>query len=77
MFYKNVSLTTKTFHGVEFKPGEIKEVSNYINADCMIAVPKPAHPKAEKKREPIIEKAPEVAEAPIESAKKPNNKEEN
>ena len=77
MFYKNVSLTTKTFHGVEFKPGEIKEVNKYINANCMVVVPEPAQPKVEKKREPVVEKAPEVVEdAPIESAKKPNNKEE-
>ena len=30
MFYKNNSVVTKTFYGVTFKPGEIKEVPGYI-----------------------------------------------
>ena len=29
--YKNLSLTTKKFYGVTFKPGETKEVPGYIN----------------------------------------------
>ncbi len=36
MFYKNVSYSVKTFHGVTFKPGEIKEVDKYINNKFMI-----------------------------------------
>lgn len=31
MYYKNTSVTVKTFYNVTFKPGEIKEVSGYIN----------------------------------------------
>jgi len=31
MFYKNMSIATKTFYGVTFNPGEIKEVPGYIN----------------------------------------------
>lgn len=31
MFYKNTSSFSKTFWGVTFKPGEIKEVPGYIN----------------------------------------------
>ena len=31
MFYKNISKATKTFYGVTFKPGDIKQVPGYIN----------------------------------------------
>lgn len=31
MIYKNMSRTTKTFYGVQFKPGEEHEVPGYIN----------------------------------------------
>lgn len=36
--YKNLSNTTKTFYGVTFKPGEIKEVPGYINVNCFVKV---------------------------------------
>ena len=36
MLYKNISCSAKTFYGVEFKPGEIKEVPGYINHPKMI-----------------------------------------
>ena len=36
--YKNIGQSTKTFYGVTFKPGEIKEVPGYINSLCMIRV---------------------------------------
>lgn len=36
MFYKNISNSVKTFYGVEFKPGEIKQVPGYINSIWMI-----------------------------------------
>jgi len=36
--YKNTSLTVKTFYGVEFKPGDVHEVSGYINDPAMIRV---------------------------------------
>ena len=38
MLYKNISLTQKTFHGVTFKPGEVKEVPGYINNRGFIPV---------------------------------------
>lgn len=41
MFYKNVSLSEKTFYGVNFKPGETKEVDGYINNLFMIRVEEP------------------------------------
>lgn len=31
MFYKNISTVKKTFYGVTFKPGDIKDVPGYIN----------------------------------------------
>lgn len=31
LVYKNNSKVTKTFHGVTFKPGEVKECPGYIN----------------------------------------------
>lgn len=36
MFYTNISCSVKTFYGVEFKPGETKEVPGYINSSVMI-----------------------------------------
>jgi len=36
MYYKNVSTFTKTFYGVAFAPGEIKEVPGFINDMKMI-----------------------------------------
>ncbi len=39
--YKNVSYSTKTFHGVTFKPGEVHQVPNYINDPLMIVVVPP------------------------------------
>lgn len=41
MFYKNISCSVKTFHGVTFKPNETKEVSEYINNKYMILVDAP------------------------------------
>ena len=40
MFYKNTSYSAKTFHGVTFRPGETKEVNDYINNKFMILVDK-------------------------------------
>lgn len=36
--YKNIGTVTKKFHGVEFKPGDIKAVDGYINADSFVRV---------------------------------------
>lgn len=38
MKYKNISPFVKTFHGVEFKPGEIKDVCGNINDPAMVIV---------------------------------------
>jgi len=36
MIYKNISACKKTFYGVVFNPGDIKEVPGYINDRQMI-----------------------------------------
>lgn len=36
--YKNLSLATKTFYGVTFKPGEEHDVPGYINVSKFIRV---------------------------------------
>ena len=41
MFYKNISYSVKTFHGLIFKPNEIREVNKPINSKFMILVEPP------------------------------------
>lgn len=36
--YRNISLSAKTFYGVRFEPGEVKEVPGYINCSSMIRI---------------------------------------
>lgn len=38
LMYKNIGTVTKEFYGVSFKPGDVKEVPGYINADSFIRV---------------------------------------
>ena len=47
MFYKNISYSVKTFHGVIFNPNEIKEVKQAINSKFMILVDPPKIKKVE------------------------------
>lgn len=37
-YYKNISVTTKKFYGVTFKPGEVNSVPGYINDSNFIRV---------------------------------------
>lgn len=71
-YYKNISLSVKTFHGVTFKPGEVKEVKDFINDDHMIVVePKPSESKPPKS-------VPQVADnPPAKSNKKPEKEDTN
>lgn len=39
MTYKNTSFYSKTFYGVEFKPGEVHSVKGYINHPSFVRVP--------------------------------------
>lgn len=56
MFYKNTSYFEKTFYGVTFKPGEIKEVDRRINDRFMIVVPAPKADNTELQQKPSSEK---------------------
>lgn len=47
MYYKNNSVVAKTFYGVTFQPGEVKEVPGYINSNDFDFVA-----KAPTKKEP-------------------------
>lgn len=61
--YKNISYSAKTFYGVKFEPGDIKEVPGYITARGMVRVfnytPKTAQTVSEP--EVTTELEPEVA----------------
>lgn len=53
LIYKNNSYSTKTFYGVVFKPGDIKEVPGYINCTKFIrltSVPKELPERTEQKK---------------------------
>lgn len=53
LVYKNNSLSVKTFYGVVFKPGDVKEVPGYINSNKFIrvtSVPKELPERTEPKR---------------------------
>ena len=36
--YKNITFSAKTFYGVVFEPGEVKEVPGFINSSGMVRV---------------------------------------
>lgn len=51
MTYKNIGLSTKTFYGVSFAPGAVKDVPGYVNAPGMVRVSNTNEPqKGNKKR---------------------------
>ena len=64
MFYKNNSFVTKTFYGVTFQPGEVKEVPGYINNKSFDIVAAPNTPQ-----EPPKVEQPTKSELPKETAK--------
>ena len=45
MFYKNTYSAEKTFYGITFKPGEIKECKNYINDKWLVRLDNYIAPK--------------------------------
>ena len=53
--YKNISFSEKTFYGVKFAPGEMKEVPGYINSNGMVRVfgIKPVSAKTKVYDEPL------------------------
>lgn len=52
-WYKNYSYKAKTYHGVEFKPGEIKQVPHLIRDSKMVRIFKKAEKEAKKSVEEI------------------------
>lgn len=83
MFYKNCSCTAKTFYGVTFEPGQVKQVDGIINdrwvvpADDSATVatkttqqkPSPEQPKEEPPvPEPVPPKPEEPKEEPAKTA---------
>ena len=70
MFYKNNSVVTKTFYGVTFKPGEIKEVPGYINYKHfeIVAAPKQLPKEPPKVKQPT--KSIELIKVPKTSVQK-------
>ena len=55
MFYKNISYSEKTYYGVTFKPGETKEVKDFINHKLMIRVDDPVINSSDKQQKPSPE----------------------
>ena len=64
IYYKNLSNTVKTFHGVVFAPQAIEGVSGYINDSKMVRVEKPEPKVIEKPK--AEEKKPEKSTAKVE-----------
>lgn len=57
--YRNNSHTTKTFHGVTFKPGDTKECPGYINNKYFVrmkSMPQELPKAVEKSRKSISKK---------------------
>ena len=73
MKYKNMTCATKTFYGVEFKPGDEHEVPGFINADGMFRTDICEVPERGKKSEPKASEQVDVTptEAPAEDETKP------
>ena len=71
LVYKNISSVTKTFHGVTFRPGEIKQVSNYINDKYFVMYPSmPKEPpksieKSKKSVTKVIKDAKKIVSEPV------------
>ena len=80
MYYKNLASFEKTFYGVTFKPGEIKEVPGFINDKQLIVVPEgSAKKQTEAVAEPVktasAEPTPKKEQKKSEGAKKPEDTE--
>lgn len=73
MYYKNVSYSEKTFYGVTFKPGEIKQVPGYINDLHMIKVPEELVVKKVNTSDPVTANSPKKIDKK-EEPKKPSGK---
>ena len=75
MYYKNVSMSVKTFYGVTFKPGEIKEVKNYINHKFMVLVTESEAKKVTKASSTEEKTSPQPVKQQKPSSEKPKKNE--
>lgn len=76
MKYINMTCATKTFYGVEFKPGDVKEVPGFINAAGFIRTDISEYPKEVKKSEPKAkEQAVEQTEDTVDTTEAPADEE--
>lgn len=77
MYYKNVSLSVKTFHGVTFKPGETKEVDKYINHKLMVLISEEEGKRISKAKTKISteETSPQLVKQQKPSSEKPKKTE--
>jgi hypothetical protein len=57
MFYKNNSFVAKTFYGVTFQPGEIKDVPGYVNDRDFMRVARPVKQEPPKQVEVIAKES--------------------
>lgn len=68
MFYKNTGPSVKTFYGVTFKPGEVKEVNGRIYHHRFLQVSEPKEP-------PVATELPKsIIETPIQQEVRTRNK---
>ena len=73
MFYKNLSTSTMKFYGVEFRPGEVKEVPGYINDFRMFPVDDKSNSKGIRKtRQVKVEDKPSETPEIIKQEESPN-----
>ena len=75
MKYVNNSYATKTFYGVEFKPGDVKDVPGYINADGFFRADTSEAPTVEPEIKPLEQEAPKEVEEvkPVRGRKSKSN----
>lgn len=81
MYYKNISNSVKTFYGVEFKPGSVKEVPGFITDRHMIvtdmlkepAKQKPSSNEISKQDKPADKKVSTKQSEPVKEPEKENN----
>ena len=66
--YKNIGQSTKTFYGVTFKPGDVKEVPGYINGKGMARIFKSSESISVKLPKKRNKKLAAVESKPVDSA---------
>ena len=76
MKYKNISNSARTFYGVSFKPGEVKDVKGYINVADFIAVDQMAKGNKVESKQQTAGKA-EDADQEKKSSDKPKEEKKN